>query len=353
MSRILSIATAVPPHSVTAEEAQAHLLPYFESRGEDPALIEQIFRNSQIDQRCLAKPQEFYLRERSLTARNKVYGEVAAELGVEVCRKALAKAGVEPREVDLVIDTSCTGIMIPALDATLVNALELRRDVVRLPLTEVGCAAGAVALSRADDYLRAYPEATVLVVSVELPSLTLQLDDGSRANMVSAALFGDGAAAAVLRGPGAAGGRGFEILGHRSALFPNTLDMMGFELRTEGFTIVLNRRIPALVKRELRGEVDSFLAGSGHTLADIGFTVLHPGGSRVLDNVRDVLELTEPQVRSARDMLRRFGNLSSASVFFVARDVIQSGEYADGDLGLLCAMGPGFAIELVLLAGRV
>ncbi len=349
MSIIHTIAKATPPHSVTAAEAEAHLRPFFEAQGEDGAIVSQIFANSQIDQRALARPQEFYLRERGLTARNKAYSEVAVELGVRVAREALERAGVEPSKVDLVIDTSCTGLMIPALDAYLVNALELRADVARMPLTEVGCAAGAVALSRADDYLRAYPEATVLVVAVELPSLTLRLDDGSRANLVSAALFGDGAAAAVVsKAP--AKGPAFEIQAHKSLLFPDTLGLMGFDLRTEGLTIVLNRRIPALIKRELRPNVDRFLEEQGLTLADLNFFVLHPGGARVLDNVQQVLELNDAQVAPAREMLRRNGNLSSASVLFVGHDILESAGFsADRGLGLLCAMGPGFAVEMALL----
>jgi alkylresorcinol/alkylpyrone synthase len=240
--------------------------------------------------------------------------------------------------------------MIPSLDATLVGALGLRDDVVRLPLTEIGCAAGAVALSRADDHLRAYPGATALVVTVELPSLTLQLGDTSRANLVSSALFGDGAAAAVVGGAPRA--PGLEVVAHKSVLFPDSIDLMGFDLRSEGLKIVLSQRIPAVVKRELRPRVDAFLAEQGRSLDELSFFVLHPGGTRVLDNLRDVLDLEEDHVRASRDCLRRYGNLSSASILFVARDAIDAGQVAPGSLGLACAMGPGFSLEMLLLRGH-
>jgi alkylresorcinol/alkylpyrone synthase len=352
MSYLHAVVTEVPAYSVSASEAEARLRPFFEAAGEDPQLIEQIFQNSAIERRGLAMPQAFYLEERGLTARNHAYGEVARELGVRAARRALDEAGVAPDAVDLIVDTSCTGIMIPALDAALVNALGMRKDVRRMPLTEIGCAAGAVAVSRAHDHLRAYPEATVLVVSVELPSLTLQLGDGSRANLVSAALFGDGAAAAVLSKARPARAS-MEVLATRSILFPDTLDLMGFDLRSEGFHIVLSQRIPALVKRELRPELEAFLAAEGHRLEDLGFHVLHPGGARVLDNMQEVLGLDPAQVDPSRDVLRRHGNLSSASVLFVAREVLDRGGVKDGALGVLCAMGPGFALEMVLLRGHV
>lgn len=348
MTYIHSLATALPPHRVTRDEAITRLQPVFEAAGEDPGLVAQVFENAGIDQRGLAKPQGFYLEHRGLTARNAAYGEVAVELGAEVARRALDEAGLRPEQVDLIIDTSCTGLMIPALDAHLVNALEMRRDVRRMPLTEVGCAAGAVALSRAREFLKGEPDGTVLIVCVELPSLTLQLADVSRANLVSAAIFGDGAAAAVVRAT-PPDRPGFELLAHQSALFPDTLDLMGFDLRTEGFHIVLSRRIPSLVRNHLRPEIDAFLAKHDHTLADLSFFVLHPGGTRVLDNLRAVLETTEERVAAARDVLRQCGNLSSASVLFVARETLDRGVAPPGSLGLMLAMGPGFAAEMHLL----
>lgn len=318
--------------------------------GEDPSLVAQVVANSGIETRYLAREPEYYLEVGDLTRRNATYKEVAIELGVAACREALELAGVAPGEVDLIVDTSCTGLMIPALDVYVANTLGLAEGVRRLPLTEVGCAAGATALALAADHLRAYPEHTVLLVSVELPSLTLQLQDPSRANLISAAIFGDGAAALVLRRrqpPRLS----YEHLAHATVLFRDTPEIMGFELRTEGLNIVLSRRIPLLVKRELRSRVDAFLAAQAQSLSAISFFVLHPGGTKVLDSVRDVLELSEAQVAASRQTLARYGNLSSASVHFVAHTLLERDEIQPGALGLLVAMGPGFTLELALLRG--
>lgn len=318
--------------------------------GEDPALVRQVVENSGIRTRYLAREPDYYLEVGDLTRRNATYKEVAVELGVAACRDALQAAGVAPGEVDLIIDTSCTGLMIPALDVYVANALGLPEGVRRVPLTEVGCAAGATALALASDHLRAYPEHRVLLVSVELPSLTLQLQDPSRANLISAAIFGDGAAALVLRRqppPRAS----YEHLAHATVLFPDTPEIMGFELRSEGLNIVLSRRIPLLVRRELRPRVDAFLAAHAQSLAEIEFFVLHPGGTKVLDGVREVLELDESQVAASRETLARYGNLSSASVHFVAATLLERGEIPPGALGLMVAMGPGFTLELALLRG--
>lgn len=347
---VQSIALATPQYTFSAEEAEARLRGIFEAKGEDPELVSQLVRNSGIHTRYLARPPSYYLAERGLTARNGVYQEVAVEIGVEASRKALDQAGIRPDEVDLIIDTSCTGVMIPALDVHVANALGFRADVRRMPLTEAGCAAGATSMAFASDYLRGQPDAVVLLLSVELPSLTLQLDDATRANLVSAAIFGDGAAAVVLSNRPAKQAS-FEHLAHTTTLFPNTQEIMGFDLQTEGFKIILSRRIPLLVKRELRGRVDAFLESQGINLSQIGFFVLHPGGTKVLDNVRDVLDLSEDQVSAARGTLAAYGNLSSASVHFVAHELLARGEVKPGQFGLTVAMGPGFTLELALLRG--
>lgn len=350
MPYIHSIARRLPEHTISNVEAEALLAPFFTEAGEDPQIVHQIFENAAIERRYVVRPAEFYLKERSLTVRNQVYVECAKELGLAAARAAIDEAGLKAEDIDLIIDTSCTGFMIPALSAHIANELGMRRSVRRLPLTEVGCAAGAVALSLALDHINFKPEARALIVSTELPSLTAQLGDMRRANLVSSAIFGDGAAAAVIAAdrPKTAS---FELLASRSVLFEDSTDVMGFLLNTQGFQIILSPRIPFLVKKRLRGEVDAFLEEQGIDLAELKFFALHPGGTKVLDNVRDVLGLEEEQVRSSRETLLRYGNLSSASVLYVAKALLEEAEFRSGDLGFLCAMGPGFALEMLLIRG--
>ena len=343
-------AHALPEYTLTREEAQARLCDVFGAQGEDTGLIQQIFTNAGIDRRYLARPPGFYLSERGFTARNAAYAEVAPGLGIEACRKALKAAQVAPEEVDVVIDTSCTGVMIPALDTHIVEGLGLRRDVRRLPLTEAGCAAGATSVAFASELVRARPSTTALCVSVELPSLTVQLDDLRRANVISSAIFGDGAAAVVVSGR-TPKSPALEHLEHKTVLFEDSRDIMGFDLGTRGFEILLSPRIPLLVRKNLRVEVDAFLEAQGLQLSEMSFFVAHPGGTKVLDNVRDTLDLDEDDVASSRRVLRDFGNLSSASVHLVAQDLLEHDAVDPGAFGLMIAMGPGFTLELALLRG--
>jgi alkylresorcinol/alkylpyrone synthase len=208
--------------------------------------------------------------------------------------------------------------------------------------------AGAAAISRAADYVRAYPDQTALVLSVELCSLTLQREDVSMANLISAGLFGDGAAAVIVAGA-ECGLPGPQILATRSVFYPDTEEMMGWDISEKGFRIVLSREIPDLVRKNLAHDLDDFLAGRGLTRADIGNWVLHTGGPKILEATADALGLKNGQLDVSWDCLRRTGNLSSASVLVVLEEVMKNRRPEPGTLGLLAAMGPGFCAEFVLL----
>jgi len=237
--------------------------------------------------------------------------------------------------------------MIPSLDAYLANTLGFSAHVKRLPLTELGCAAGASALARASDYLCAFPEHTVLVVAVELPSLTFQIHDLSAANIVSSALFGDGAAAVLLRG-GTMTGKP-RVLTTESTLFPRTTGLMGFALKDAGLHILLSAEIPEVVCAEVPELLEKFLGRQGLAIADLSHFLLHPGGRRVLDGLAQCLELATEQTAVSRAILRDYGNLSSASVLFILDRFLTTKHARPGDLGLLLAFGPGFSAEVLLL----
>jgi alkylresorcinol/alkylpyrone synthase len=224
--------------------------------------------------------------------------------------------------------------------------MAFRPNVRRLPITELGCAAGAAALTRAWEYVRAYPDATVLIVAVELPSLTFQRRDFSQANLISTVLFGDGAAAAVVTGRP---GTGPAILDSESYLFPQSIDAMGFELQDDGLHIVLSKEVPQLIRDRIGGLTDGLLARHELTRKDIGAYVLHPGGQKLLSFMQEELGLCRCQVEPSWDVLRNYGNLSSASVLFVLREWMTKHAPAAGTRGLLAAFGPGFSAEMLLL----
>jgi alkylresorcinol/alkylpyrone synthase len=305
------------------------------------------FDSGLVERRSSVIPIDDVFRARSFGASNDLYIEHAVELATAVTRDALRNAELEPTDVDFFVSTSCTGFMIPSVDAHVAERLGMKPSIRRLPITEHGCAGGAVALGCAHEHLVAHPSHRALVVAVELPSLTFQLGDRSPANVVSAALFGDGAAAAVLSAEGARGRpRIARIASHR---FPDSLDWMGFRLKDSGLHVVLSREIPRRVRAAARELVLSFLEDCGVGMSDVRHLMFHPGGRKILEAFAETLELPPDALAASRAVLREHGNLSSATVLFVLEEQLRSVAAKPGDHGLLLAFGPGFGAELLLL----
>ena len=346
VATIAGTATAVPPHLLTRDLVKKHIKDVFSLDGKRLEAIHTVIDNSEIDQRHSVFPVEYIIEPRPLSQINNEYREKAFELGLQAAGAALAKADLTPSDVDLLMTVSCTGVMIPSLDAYLATEMGFRSDVRRLPITELGCAAGAAGLAHAGEYLRAFPDRTVLLVAVELPTLTFQRKDFSQANLISAVLFGDGAAGVVVTGREAAGPR---IIASESFLFPNSLDAMGFDLRDSGFHIVLSKDVPQLIRERVKELVEGFLGRQGLQRGDISAFILHPGGQKLLSFMEAELDLTRTDTEFSWDVLRRFGNLSSASVLFILQEWLSKREMASGSYGLLMAFGPGFTAEMVLL----
>jgi alkylresorcinol/alkylpyrone synthase len=342
---IAATATAVPQHVISREVVEAQIGPVFGLSGRRLEAVLEIVANSRIDRRYSIFPVEYLIEPRPLEQISREYREYSLCLGRRVAKQALDKAGIAPQEVDAVVAVSCTGFMIPSLDAYLAPELGLRPNIRRLPVTELGCAAGAAGLAMARDYISAHPGATVLLVAVELPTLTLQRGDASQANLVSAVLFGDGAAAAVITGQSRSGPH---IVDCESFLFPDSIDAMGFDLRDRGFHIVLSKEVPQMIRERIGGLVDVFLSRHGLTRGDLQAYILHPGGQKLLRFVEEELGLCGALTQPSWDVLRDYGNLSSASVLFVLHQWLNQG-LRPGDRGLLAGFGPGFSAEMVLL----
>jgi len=343
---IAATATAVPPYVVTHEEVKAYLNHVFPLEASRLEAMMAIVDNSQVKRRYCIHPVDYVIQQRPLSQISREYQEHAVRLGRQVACESMTRAGMKPADIDLIITVSCTGVMIPSLDAYLTNDLGFRSDIRRLPITELGCAAGAAALSRAWEYLGAFPDATVLVVAVELPSLTFQRGNLSQANLISSVLFGDGAAAAVVTGRPA---RGPRVLDTQSYLFPQSLDAMGFDLKESGFHIVLSKDVPQMIREKIKGLVTSFL--SRHSLGPekISRFILHPGGQKLLLYMEEELGLSRSDTQFSWDVLSQYGNLSSASVLFVLHECLTKKDANPGEYGLLAAFGPGFSAEMVLL----
>jgi len=344
--QIAAVGLSLPPHHFDQEELTTALSKLWAGRFHNPQRLEQIHRNVQVGGRHLALPIEGYAKLTGFGDANAAFIECGLELGEQAVRSALSRAGLEPVDVDHIFSVTVTGISAPSLDARLVNRLPLRSDVKRTPIFGLGCVAGAAGIARAADYLRAFPQQTAVLLSVEICSLTLQRADASIANVIASGLFGDGAAAVVLRGAdtGACGPR---IVATRSIFYPHTERVMGWDVGDGGFQVVLSAEVPKLAAG-LRPDVDQFLADNGIGLSEIEVFVCHPGGPRVLEAIEQALSLAPDALAHSWEHLSRVGNLSSASVLFVLAEVLEDPP-EPGAFGLLLAMGPGFCSELVLL----
>ena len=241
-----------------------------------------------------------------------------------------------------------TGIAVPSIDTRVISALGMRKEIKRTPIFGLGCVAGAAGTARAADYIRAYPGEVAMLLSVELCSLTLQREDLSIANIIASGLFGDGAAA-MLIGGNASAEDGPQVQATRSLVFPNTEEILGWEIVDSGFKIVLSSKLTDLVRANILDEVDSFLATQNIDRSDIKHWIAHAGGPKVLETLEGALELPEAALARSWSSLRSVGNLSSASVMFILDELLEDHEAAPGDYGLIVGMGPGFSVELVLL----
>jgi alkylresorcinol/alkylpyrone synthase len=311
--------------------------------------LEQLHRAVQVKGRYLALPLGEYRALNRFADRNRVWREVATNLGERAVREALERSQIAPGDVHHLFFNTVTGLATPSIDARLCNRFRFREDIKRTPIFGLGCVGGAAGLARASDYIRAFPEHNAVLLAVELCSLTLQREDFSLANIISSGLFGDGAAAVVVSGHAPRGARLPRIVATRSVFFPETEGIMGWEFLDSGFKIVLSAQLPKLILERGSRDVDAFLGAHGLTRRDIRHWVLHTGGPKVLESMQVALELPEKALARSWASLREVGNLSSASVLHVLGDLMDSGEPSPGDWGLLSAMGPGFCAELVLL----
>jgi len=313
--------------------------------GEDPGFIRDLIENSGVEWRHFVQPALDIPTPRDFTDRNAAYRQKAPKLAAEAARQALERGGLEPGQIDVLIDVSCTGMMIPAMNVNLVSVLGLRKNVLRIPVTESGCAAGAMSLGLAARL--AAGGLRVLLVSVELCSLTLVHEDQSRANLISAVIFGDGAAAVVV-GPGH--GK-LNFLASGSHLFPDTESVMGFRVGSLGLQIFLDRSLPVILERGLKPVVEEFLDHHDSSPDRLGRHLVHPGGRRILDSYAEMFGLGPGALDPSRESLRRFGNLSSASVLTVLDLALQNGLTSNGKSEiLLIAFGPGLCAEMNLLS---
>lgn len=347
MTRIAAVAPVLPAFEYTQAEITAELAPLITTAPGRRAVLERMHAASGIGTRFTALPLERYRTLESFRQSNDIFIEVATDLAERALRAALAASGLEAPDIDFVMFTSVTGISAPSIDALLVERMGLRPDVKRLPSFGLGCVAGAAGLARVNDYLVGHPGQVGVLLSVELCSLTLQRDDESMGNFVATGLFGDGAAAVILVGddrpePGP------RILDTRSSFYPDTTDVIGWNVGGNGFEIVLTAGVADVITRHFPAETAAFLADHQLSIADVTTWVAHPGGPRVLEAFSEALDVSATAFELSWASLDRVGNLSSSAVLHVLADTMNAG-VEPGSTGLLFALGPGVSAEFVLL----
>ena len=343
--RLVSLATAVPPFDISQAEVSARAAEAFASTPNAAQWLAPIYVNAEIDTRHSCVPTDWYLREHSFGERNDMFLENATGLLVEAAAKALDEAGLEPADIDTIITICSTGIATPALDARVMEKLAFRRNVERMPIFGLGCAGGVLGLARAAAMAQGRPKSRVLLLVVELCGLTFRYQDRSKSNLVATALFGDGAAAAVVSCRDEyAEAPALGPWGEHT--WPDSLGVMGWDVADDGLKVVFSRDIPTLVREDLRPIVDAFLTEHGASLNDIAGFVCHPGGAKVLDALEDCFELQRGDLDKARKVLRAHGNMSAATVLFVLRETLDA--KAKGPQ-LLTTLGPGFTAGMLVV----
>jgi alkylresorcinol/alkylpyrone synthase len=342
---VLSIATAVPPHIVTQRDAVRGTAEVFSHQFSDFDRIAAVFASAGIAERSTTQPFDWYLRgAHGWPERTAAYLDGALALFIEAAQGALDRAGIASDAVDTVVTVSSTGIATPSIEARALRALGFRRDVQRVPVFGLGCAGGVAGLAIGADLAMARPGSVVLVVAVELCSLAVRRDQATKANMVALALFGDGAAAAVLTSrPGGA----VRIVETGSHIWPDTLDIMGWQVDPVGFGVIFDQSIPAFAHDHLGAAIDAILEAQALQRRDIGRFVCHPGGRKVVEAVEGALELEPRSLDHEREILRRYGNMSAPTALFVLERALQAGL---PELAMLVALGPGFTVSTATLA---
>lgn len=306
----------------------------------------KIMEGAEVDSRYSIMDPEQVFNNPSFGERNDIYKEEITRLGKNVLQKALKKANWKPTDVDFIITVSCTGIMIPSVDAFLINELGMKQDIVRLPVTEMGCVAGVSGMIYAQNFLKANPGKRAAVLTLEAPTATFQIDDFSMVNIVSLAIFGDGAACVLMSSN--PDDTGPEIVSEAMYHFFDAAHLMGFKLVDSGLQMVLDKAVPEKIATHFPDIIHPFLEKNNLSIQDINHLVFHPGGKKIVQTVEEIFGEYEKNIDDTKEVLRLYGNMSSATIIYVLERFMEK-EIPQGEYGLMLSFGPGFSAQTILI----
>jgi alkylresorcinol/alkylpyrone synthase len=348
MPRLCAVRSAVPPNRVDQAEACRFAGDHFSRHRGDIQRLLPIFQNAGIETRYFCCPIEWLGEPHSQEEKNKTYIDWATRLSAEAANQLLKSVSLAPHQIDYIIYVNTTGLATPSIDARLINLLGLRRDIRRTPIWGLGCAGGAAGLAHAYHHLLGHPKERVLLVATELCGLTFMPGDFSKSNLVASALFGEGSAAVLLAGD-QTDTDGLAMLGTASRFYPDSLDVMGWNVVSEGLQVVFAERIPRIVADNAAAELHDILGQFNLTRNEVTAWLFHPGGAKVVAAYEQALGLSNGELALSRSVLRDYGNMSSVTLLFVLERYLQTRHAEPSGCALLSALGPGFCSESVLV----
>ena len=350
MSRVVSVGTADIPYTFNQCEVKEFANELFTENKHYINRMLGVFDNSLIETRHFVHPREWFDTPKDFIQRSESFLKNSLLLSKSAIRNCLEKAGADLKDIDHIMFVTSTGISTPSIDAHLINELKLNPHIKRTPIWGLGCVGGAVGLTRAMEYTKAFPESAVLVIALEICSLAFHREDYSKSNLVSLALFSDGAAASIVSGEEHRLSKSSRIrlIKSLSTTYYDSLGVMGWEVVNDGFKAIFSKDIPTIVRREVKSNIEELLSMNNLSMSDLKQFAVHPGGAKVLMEYEGSLGLPEGAFKHSRKVLKEHGNMSSPTVLYVLKEIMDENDFNNGEYGIISALGPGFSSEIIL-----
>lgn len=347
MPFIASVSKIDLPHKTPQQDVKEQAKALFSENFPEAHRLLFAFDNTEIVTRNFCKPISYYAKPNTFEERNNEYIRMSLQYSVEAVEDCVKKAGIQKEDITDILFVSTTGLATPSMDALIINQLRLNPHINRTPVWGLGCGGGVSGMAKANTVAKANPDAVVLLVAVELCSLTLIKSDYSKSNFIGSSLFSDGIAATIVKGDNHTNNTGVTYVGSSSKLYYDSLEVMGWDFQDTGFKVLFSKDIPSFINEHIGNDIDVFLAKHNLKLSDIKNFIFHPGGKKVLDAYANALPVEGDFMQKTREIMNGYGNMSSCTVLYVLEKFMTDG--FEPGYGLMLAMGPGFSSEMVLL----